>query len=230
MPGEPAVHGAPAAEVERGEVPGVGVVRRAAASCTCRRARSRARPWAPPRARSPGCARRFGSGRRGQVHALDARARWCGRPSTEVGPPCSRSCSRPRSSRPATISDWSVALAPLLEHGLLADHARSPSRLRRPPVDDHVHRVGVVGDRHVVAAHHGRGGARARVHLPRLRDPGVVVLLAPGDRRRAVRRRVEAVERLLGHDVDAAVLVHRERVRDLLAGRCERTAPVAGST
>ena len=89
------------------------------------------------------------------------------------------------------------------------------------PVDDHVHRVGVVGDRHVLGAHQRRRGPGPGAHLAGLAHARVRVLLAPGDGRRAARIGVEPVQRGVGDDVDAAGLVDRERVRDLLV-RVER--------
>ena len=104
---------------------------------------------------------------------------------------------------------------PGLEDRLRADQARSGHRLC-PLVDDHLHRVGVVGDRHVVGAHHVGRGPRAGTGLTRLVDAGVRIHLAPRDGRRAAGAGVEPVERGVGDDVHAARLVHREGVRDLL--------------
>ena len=87
------------AEVDRGEVPGIGP---AAAVAGLRvRVDQPARPAtasARPRARAPvGCARRCGSAARRHVHALEARRRGDSVHRPRSGP-CSRSCSRPRAS------------------------------------------------------------------------------------------------------------------------------------
>ena len=83
------------------------------------------------------------------------------------------------------------------------------------PVDDHVHRVGVVGDRDVAAVEVRRGRSRAGVDLARLDDPRVRVLRPPDDLRLAALVGLEPVHPLVGDDVDA-VRGDREGVLDLL--------------
>src|SRR5204862_7173022 len=88
-----------------------------------------------------------------------------------------------------------------------------------------------------VVAHQGRRRARPALGLARLALPGVGVGLAPGDGRHAVRAGVEAVQRRVADDVDAAGLVDRERVadrlvevdrRDRLRGRVDAPGHAAG--
>ena len=113
------------------------------------------------------------------------------------------------------------------EDRLLADDAvaLAAAALALAPVDgevgaaahDHdLHRVGVVGDRDVVAPQERRRRPRAGVRLARLRDPVVVVADAPRLVHAALAG-VEAVQRPVGDDEHAARVVDRERVRDPLA-------------
>ena len=97
------------------------------------------------------------------------------------------------------------------------------AELDRRPVDDDVHRVGVVGDRHEAAGHDRRGRARSGIDLTGLDDPRVPVGDLPVDVRLALAR-AEAVHPLVGRDVDPAP-PHRERVLDLLAGAEDRDLP-----
>ena len=104
---------------------------------------------------------------------------------------------------------------PLGEHGLRAHQAAAADGAGALEHDD-VHRIGVVGDRDVVAAHQGRRRARALLRLAGLGNPDVGVRGSPRDRRCPVSGRVEPVEGAVGDDVHAAGLVDRERVADRL--------------
>ncbi len=95
-----------------------------------------------------------------------------------------------------------------------------------PVVGHDVHpRVGVVGDHDQVLADQGRRGARALGELAGLLHRAAVVALAPGHLRRPRRGRVEAVERVVADDVDAAGLVGGEGVHDLLPREAQRADP-----
>ena len=119
----------------------------------------------------------------------------------------------------------------LLEDRLARRPARLPVDVRAALVDDDVHRVRVVGDRHVATPISVGVVPEPASVCPGFCTPVFGYVLAPGDRRRARRGGVEPVQRLVGDDEDAAGLVDRERVADRLArGRSLRTAPLAGST
>ncbi len=251
----------PAAEVDRGQVPGVAVRSGARAGVGVDEPVAAARAWAPPRARARRCvqavrqrfARPFG------LRPVLASASSSIRSSPGQVGACGRRSGRRRSlvavvvlgdQRPVRPDQRLVGRArALAEHGPSRPGAPSPSSspcpcARRsaraslpvpgqsdgPPVDDDVHRVGVVGDRHVVAPIsvgvvpepasrlarlvHRRSSRRPRARL-------TADLAVAG---------VEPVERRVGDDEDAAGLVDGEGVRDPLAeSRSVRTSPLPRS-
>ena len=145
-------------------------------SCTCRRSRCGPRASAPPRVRARPSARPSGSCRPRRGRRARGRVTWTCRPASRSGRH-SRSCSRPRASgrcRSATGRSRSRRARTRAAADALADAA---------PIHEHVHRVGVVGDRDKAIAHQRRRRAGARARLPRLLDAGVLIRDAPHRRR-----------------------------------------------